>query len=330
MERVMTSSDAKPFEAPALLDALPDATAVLDHDGTIVAVNRAWRMFAIDNGGSPESTGVGINYLDVCARAAAAGCADAGAVEAGLRAVLNGDTVECDMEYPCPAPSAGRWFVLRITQIGGPEMGALISHVNITRRKIAEQQLERKASEDPLTGLANRVLFAERLSHALTLRPGREPRADVGILFIDLDHFKKINDTFGHAAGDDVLQAVAGRLKTLARTQDTVARLGGDEFAVLVPRTSADGLAAFVKRIAAAFRQPHAICGTALETSASIGTHLAIRGEDAAAALRRADEAMYAVKHASRKKPPAIGTAKLRGAAKVQSPPPDFDYLLLA
>lgn len=88
-------------EAATLLDAMPDATAVLDPFGTIVAVNQAWRMFSVDNGGTPQRTGVGTNYLDVCARSAAAGGGDAAAVRAGLHAVLAGETVECDLEYPC-------------------------------------------------------------------------------------------------------------------------------------------------------------------------------------------------------------------------------------
>ena len=102
-----------------VLDALPDATAILDRKGSIVAVNKAWRMFSLDNGGSPESTGVGVNYLDVCARAADTGCADAGEVLTGLQSVLSGETVESDREYPCPSPSADRWFSSRITPIRG-------------------------------------------------------------------------------------------------------------------------------------------------------------------------------------------------------------------
>ena len=119
--------------AVAVIDALPDATAVLDSTGTIVSVNHAWRMFALDNGGRPDATGVGVSYLDLCARSAAAGCEDAAAVAAGLRAVLAGDTVHSELEYPCPAPAANRWFLLRITPLAGPTPGAVASHVNITR-----------------------------------------------------------------------------------------------------------------------------------------------------------------------------------------------------
>jgi len=288
----------RPAATAALLDAMPDATAILDGVGTIVAVNRAWRMFTLDNGGTTDATGVGVNYLDVCRRAAAAGCQDAVAASAGLVAVLGGETVECDLEYACPSPAVGRWFVLRFTPIAGPEPGVLVSHMNISRRKIAEGDLERRASEDPLTRLANRALFSQRLTSALTRRSARTARADVGLLYLDLDGFKPVNDTFGHAAGDEVLQAVAVRLKLLTRPQDTAARLGGDEFAVLAPRIAAHGLALLAARIEEALAEPHVIHGNTVEVSASVGAYLAGPGENVVAALNRADEAMYVAKRA--------------------------------
>jgi diguanylate cyclase (GGDEF)-like protein len=283
------------LQTAALLDAMPDATAILSRDATIVAVNRAWRNFAIDNGGSPEDTGVGINYLDVCNRAAAAGCSDAGAAAAGLNAVLSGDSVECDFEYQCPSAAVGRWFVSRITQIDGAKAGVLVSHVNISRRKKAEQKLERQASEDPLTGLVNRMLFGQRLSSALI--PGFEKslRPDVGVCFMDIAGIKQVNDRFGHAAGDDVLQSVAVRLRALARPQDTVGRIGGDEFAMLVPQIDAGSLTGVRERISAAMRELYSIGGIEFEVGASVGVYLATRGQPAAEALRRADEARYAI-----------------------------------
>lgn len=283
-----------PPPTAALLDAIPDPTAILSRDATIIAVNRAWRNFSVDNGGTPEDTGVGSNYLDVCESAAAAGCPEAGAAIAALYAVLSGESVECNLEYPCPSLSVERWFVLRITQIDGGRSGTLVSHVNISRRKKAEQKLERQASEDALTGLANRTLFGQRLSSAL-IPVGRSLPPDVGVVVIDLAGCKQINDRFGYAAGDDVLQHVAGRLRALVRPQDTVARLGGDEFAMLAPRIDAGTLSALRERIDAALCEPHSICGIEVEVGASVGTYLAARGEPAAQALRRANEAMYAL-----------------------------------
>jgi diguanylate cyclase (GGDEF)-like protein len=283
-----------------LLDALPDSTAVLDRDGTIIAVNRAWKMFTLDNDGRPADTGVGVNYLDVCARSAANGCSDATAVAAGLRAVLSGDTVESDLEYPCPSETVSRWFALRVTSIPGPRPGLLVSHVNISRQKVAEQILERKASEDPLTGLANRALFNQRLTAAIASRSSRSPHSDVGLLYLDLDAFKPVNDTYGHAAGDEVLQTVAARLRRQARPQDTIARMGGDEFAIIVPRITAAGLEGLVDRIHAALTEPHPVHGALVRVGASIGSYLAGPDDTIAKAMHSADEAMYAVKHGRR------------------------------
>lgn len=116
----------------AVLDSLPDATAVVDESGRIVSVNHTRRMFAVDNGGRPETTGVGVDDLAMCDRAAEAGCSDAARVADGLRAVLGGATIQSELEYPYPSPAVGRWFLLRISRLAGPLPGAVVSHVNIT------------------------------------------------------------------------------------------------------------------------------------------------------------------------------------------------------
>ena len=291
-----TAALVDPGFAAEVLDALPDATAVLDQSGTIVAVNRAWRMFALDNGGASASTGVGVNYLDVCRRAASSGCVDGEEVRVGLQSVLAGETVESDREYPCPSPTVGRWFNSRITPIGGSTGGAIVSHVNITRRILSEQELARRASHDPLTGLGNRVLFADELSRALTVRHGRPSDADVGVIYIDLDGFKTVNDTFGHAAGDEVLMAAAYRLRSVVRPQDTAARLGGDEFAVCAPRITDTSLATLGRRIEIVLAEPHRIHGRQVTVGGSVGRHLAAPGDSVADATRRADQAMYVAK----------------------------------
>ena len=124
----------------------------------------------------------------------------------------------------------------------------------------------------------------------------RKAAADVGLLFIDLDDFKPINDIYGHAAGDEVLQAVAARMRAVTRPHDTIARLGGDEFAVLSPRITATNLAALARRITEALSEPHLIHGVLVRIGASVGLYLATRGENVIDALGRADQAMYAMK----------------------------------
>jgi diguanylate cyclase (GGDEF)-like protein len=286
--------------ARAVLDALPDATAVLDRAGTIMDVNQAWTMFAVDNGGQPESTGVGVNYLDLCTRSAEAGCQDARRAADGLRAVLAGDAVQRELEYPCPSPAVNRWFLLRITPLGGDLAGAVTSHVNITRRKMAEQTLAHQAAHDSLTGLANRSLFADRLTSALTGRRSQASSTQVGLMYLDADGFKQINDTYGHDAGDEALLTIGHRLRSHVRPQDTVARLAGDEFAVVAPRISADGLDGLVGRVSTALSQPHLIHGHLVSVPVSIGSYLAAPGEASDTALRQADQAMYAAKRRTR------------------------------
>ena len=289
--------------ASAVLNSLPDATAVLDGTGTIVAVNRTWTMFALDNGGTTESVGVGQNYFDVCERSAGSGCADAHRVADGLRTVLAGQTAEYEFEYPCPSPTVGRWFLLRITPLLWDGEGAVTSHVNITRRKMAEEVLAHEAAHDPLTGLANRTLFMSRLANALKPRSGRPSRSDVGLLYIDLNRFKPVNDLYGHDAGDEVLLTCAHRLGSVVRPQDTVARLGGDEFAIVVPRITPAELGALAARITEALAVSYLIHGERVQVPASVGMHIADQSELGSDALRKADRAMYSAKELLRKDP---------------------------
>ena len=125
--------------------------------------------------------------------------------------------------------------------------------VNITDRKDLEDQLRHQALHDPLTGLANRVLFVDRLAHALVRR---QQAAGLAVLFVDLDDFKAINDTLGHAAGDDLLRLVAERLVGVLRAEDTACRLGGDEFAFLLEEADRARAEQIARRILAALADP--------------------------------------------------------------------------
>jgi len=214
--------------------------------------------------------------------------------------VLAGQTVQSELEYPCPSPAVGRWFLLRITRLAGPLPGAVVSHVNITRRKAAEEVVAHQAAHDPLTGLANRRLFGARLEAALARRGGVR---ELGVLFLDLDGFKPVNDTYGHDAGDEVLLTAAHRLGTVAEPQDLVARLGGDEFAVLARRASPEALGSLCERVHEVLAEPHLVHGHLLNVPGSVGMTLAVAGEASPVVMRRADEAMYAVKQARPRRP---------------------------
>jgi len=171
------------------------------------------------------------------------------------------------------------------------------------RRKEADQrrlqeELAHQAFHDSLTGLANRALLKDRVEHAL-IRVQRR-RRPLAVLFLDLDRFKAINDSFGHASGDALLIAVSTRLKDCLRAEDTVARLGGDEFAVLVENLASEAEVRIVAdRVREAFRDPIVIDGRELAVAASIGIAISEAGDETADdLLRNADLAMYRAKGA--------------------------------
>jgi diguanylate cyclase (GGDEF)-like protein len=167
-------------------------------------------------------------------------------------------------------------------------------------RQRAERRLARMALRDPLTGLPNRVLFADRLEQALARRARGEQPLRLALMFIDLNDFKAVNDRYGHLAGDELLVEVGHRLRAELRGSDTVARLGGDEFTVLCEGVTdpADAMA-LARRIAISLGCPYALAAGKVEISAAVGVTLAApTGEDPATLLRRADAAMYEAKAA--------------------------------
>ena len=157
-----------------------------------------------------------------------------------------------------------------------------------------KSQLRHQAFHDSLTGFANRRLFAERVHKALTVTGAGERRP--GVLFIDLDDFKTINDSLGHSAGDQLLIAVAERVRSTLRPEDLVARLGGDEFAVLLERSDRLDAEAVATRLVEALRAPFVLEGREMRVHASIGIAQADHGSVADNVLRNADVAMYSAK----------------------------------
>ncbi len=167
---------------------------------------------------------------------------------------------------------------------------------DVSERKALEDELKHQAFHDSLSGLANRALFLDRLEHALA-RAARS-QSLLAVLFLDLDDFKLVNDSFGHAAGDDLLVAVAGRLTKSLRVGDTAARFGGDEFAVLLEEVSGFEEANQVaERIITALRVPLTVEDHQVQVHASIGIAVSPAGaEGPAELLQAADVAMYSAK----------------------------------
>jgi diguanylate cyclase (GGDEF)-like protein/PAS domain S-box-containing protein len=165
--------------------------------------------------------------------------------------------------------------------------------LDITARREAEEQLRYQAFHDALTGLANRSLFTNRVEHALVLR-SQQTRAEVAVLFLDLDDFKGVNDTLGHAAGDALLRGVGVRLREALSPSYTVARMGGDEFAVLIEEVAGTPTAVdAAERIVASLQTPFDVEGREVFVTASVGIAIGTVADDL---LRAADVAMYRAK----------------------------------
>ncbi len=172
---------------------------------------------------------------------------------------------------------------------------------DISERKAAEERMRYAANFDKLTDLPNRSLFHDRLSQALAL--ARRSESEGGALFfLDLDHFKQVNDQLGHAAGDELLRTTARRLRALVRESDTVARLGGDEFTIILNRVRDPEAAGHVaEKVLAALAEPLIVAGHELRIGASIGIALfPEHGKTIEAILEAADYAMYLAKKAGR------------------------------
>jgi diguanylate cyclase (GGDEF)-like protein/PAS domain S-box-containing protein len=193
----------------------------------------------------------------------------------------------------------GRLNVSVATDSNG-RVGHLICQIeDITERKEAEERLLHQALHDPLTELPNRILFMDRLRHALA-RSERQG-SPVAVLFVDLDHFKTINDELGHRAGDEMLHAVARKIERAVRPSDTVARIGGDEFAVVCEDMSAEKDAVLVaERLCNSLNEPVQLNEGTGAITASIGIAFAQEGDHPDSLLRNADAAMYKVKEGGR------------------------------
>lgn len=175
------------------------------------------------------------------------------------------------------------------------------SQTDITPRKLSEAALLRNATHDALTGLPNRSLFSDRLEQAV-LRARHHQGGACAVLFLNLDHFKTVNDTFGHAAGDRILVELATRLRAAVRDTETAARLGGDEFAVLLPEIPDDSYATqTAEHIQRLFSAPIELSGHRVTVAASIGVKIGRWGQDQLGDfMRDADAAMYRAKEEGR------------------------------
>ncbi len=194
--------------------------------------------------------------------------------------------------------------LLTLSAIRHPENDQVTHYVgvfsDISKQKEYESRLQQMAWYDDLTGVANRALLIERGNRAL-LQAERHDGV-IALLFVDLDRFKAVNDTYGHAAGDELLRQVAERLCLCVRASDTVARVGGDEFVILLPEVAEeDGAEVVAAKIRRGLAEPFVVDGHAVDIGVSIGiAHYPTDGLDMPTLLQQADEGLYRAKRAIR------------------------------
>ncbi|MCL6738319.1 putative bifunctional diguanylate cyclase/phosphodiesterase [Streptomyces neyagawaensis] len=190
-----------------------------------------------------------------------------------------------------------RWSDLRDEATVG---GVVLTLRDVTEQRKLERELTHQAFHDPLTGLANRLLFQERVNHALV--QAQRDGTIVGVLFVDVDDFKVVNDMHGHGVGDELLVALSLRLQTTVRASDTAARIGGDEFALLVEGSATPtGVERFTEHVMTAFADPFRLSVGPLSTYASIGVATTEDSIDSVELLTHADLALYAAKTAGKR-----------------------------
>ena len=210
-----------------------------------------------------------------------------------LRKIADGATASLVLSMP-----DGRY--IQLMALGIESGGWVTTSEDVTERKRFDKKIAHMAHFDALTDLPNRLLFREQLDRGLRSLP---PEGQLAVLYIDIDEFKRINDSLGHSVGDELLKAVADRLSSCVSANDVVARLGGDEFAIIQNRADAStDTVDLITRIYQTIREPYEVSGHLLTTDASIGVALAPEdGTDLDQLLKNADLAMYEAKSDGRR-----------------------------
>lgn len=283
----------------AVFDSLVAQVAVLDQTGTLLQTNAAWRQYGVESGYSGRPCCQSGNYLDILGCLTERDPQTLQGAQHGMSAVLAGDLPEFQLPQPFFTPLDKRWFTLKIAPVHNSEKRLVLSHEDVTLLKAAELASLTLANIDALTGALSRRNFfnlaeqevARSIRYVLPLM----------VLMLDLDHFKTINDQYGHAAGDVVLQKCVQTVTAVLRESDLIGRIGGEEFAVLLPNTSLEGGLALAQRIVESVRaHPVQVNGETIVYTVSIGAGSLASEQTFAELLGTADAALYRAKEAGR------------------------------
>ena len=297
----------------AVFDSLDAQIAVLDHAARILQINSAWCKYAIASGHADSTGFLGHNYLDVLAGITGDHPQTLQAARAGIEAVCSGATAAFKLDQPFYAPLDNSWFSMRVMAVGQARERIVVSHENVSDLKTSELASLVLANTDALTGALSRRNFLSLAEQELARCLRYE--LPLMVLMLDLDHFKRINDQFGHAAGDTVLQGFVRTVRAVLRESELIGRLGGEEFAVLLPNTHLDGGCALGQRIIDSVRASPALAGDQrIAYTVSVGAAALSDQYAFSALLNLADAAMYRAKARGRDRLETAVNAAVRQA----------------
>ncbi len=283
----------------AVFDSLTAQVLVLDCKGTLIQANKAWRNYLLEFDGEAKSDFEGESYLDALSQLTFRDQGIVQHVKGGLTAVIEGVLPAFQLQQPFFLPSSKRWFSLKITPVHDMEERILVSHEDVTSLKIAELASTTLANIDALTGALSRLNFMSLAEQEVqrSIRYG----LPLMVLMMDLDHFKKINDLYGHATGDAVLKSFVKTVSGVLRESDFMGRLGGEEFGVLLPNTTLEGGRALAQRIIDCVRSSQIDAnGQTITYTVSIGAGCLSSQNYFSTLLGVADLALYRAKNGGR------------------------------
>lgn len=283
----------------AVFDSLAAQIAVLDRHGTVIQTNAVWRKYALDNGFAESPYFFGGNFLEILDRMTGHDQKTTQAASAGIASVVTGGASSFQLVQPFFTPLDAHWFMMRVMPVHDISERVVVSLEDVTELKAAELASLTLANTDVLTGALSRRNFLSLAEQELA----RSTRYELPlmVLMLDLDHFKRINDHYGHAAGDAVLVSFVKTVLGVLRESDLIGRIGGEEFAVLLPNTSLEGGRALAQRIIERVRaNPVEVAGECIAYTVSVGAGCLSSETSFSSLLGVADTALYRAKNGGR------------------------------